>query len=491
MLITDLSKTKREALARKLKKLIEPEGADSKKLIKETQIRKFLETSEDHIEMKGISEVLSILNENYSEITVARLRSKIQKSVLWDASMCNLPLEELNYLLFKNDKNNLITLNSYKEFLKLASSTDAPNFITAQVSSIDIIHDSDSEFCTIVDLDSDENYVDDEILDFCEKNNYSLYTYDYCMGLRAKCRNISNITIFNKLNANLMEKYTPYKNGKNILLDADLLKNCSLQDILYTAQLIKANKFILTIEFVEQLEALKENTEHSSNIKEIVRFFLYDFYDENYSLYLPSCSFTNLQNFLEENNAMILSSDMNKCINYKIHFIPYRFVCNKERLLSIENKKALLAQSKSTEIRIDTSEDLNISNTVVSPANLNNATHVSATINYSKIPHYKPKANLVNIRELGVHEKIWVLDRNQKPRKANSKGEIKALVGYIVIHGKKISDTSYSLTAYRIVVNNGYFRTGVVLNSFEFEKDNLTMVNKEYLHYATAMKMLT
>ena len=230
MLITELNLTQKRALAKDIRCCIEPDKAKTTRILKETELRRFL-SKEKSISFLGIAEVISILKSNYSEKTIKRLLSKIQPSIVWDTCLCKLPVQEIENLLYHSGKNIIITTAVLDEILKLAQTSSASrDYLSAHRLLYKIFEDTTSEFCSIVDVPRTP-YVDNQLLPFCQKNNYELYTYDYVMGLRARSRKIK-VKIYIDPNSTLKASYTPNPLGKNILLSNDLLDKVSFSDIL-------------------------------------------------------------------------------------------------------------------------------------------------------------------------------------------------------------------------------------------------------------------
>lgn len=309
MFITDLTLAQKNTLAQELRTLIKNET-----IISENKLRRFLQLQKN-ISFLGISEIKDLLRNHYNNSTTNKLMSKIKKSVVWDTSICKMPLRTLESLFYTT--NPIITTLTYNELLQLSSSNKDDSETSRKIIQ-NIINDKDSLYSTVVNIPKQNyvDYVDDQLLEFCLTNGYSLYTADQVMGLRARVRNI-NVSIFHKLEE--LNIYIPNKHGKNILLDVDLLhSSVSLKDIIHTAELIGANKFILTYEFADALESFK------TEFRNLIHFFVLDESDE-YSIYTNSCDTNKI---ITQYNAIIFSGNLNHCINYKINGYPYRFISN-------------------------------------------------------------------------------------------------------------------------------------------------------------------
>lgn len=276
MLITDLSTTKKKALAKDIKELIEPDKAQTVRLLKETELRKFLKSRGF---IANLSDIVDLLNSCYCEKTVNRLISKIQQSVVWDTSISRLTIQKLGELLYRNPRMNIFITPVLEELKKKISEDDVANSTKFKYLYYSILTDTNSEFSTIVNYQSTSKYTDDTILHFAKENMYMIYTCDHTLGLRAKSRQIP-VSIFNKLSDANIPQYTPVKNGKNLVLAPDLLNNVSLNEIIKIAHVIHANKFVLPVNFIEELERTKNNP----STREFINFFVKD-ENEDYTIF--------------------------------------------------------------------------------------------------------------------------------------------------------------------------------------------------------------
>ena len=274
MLITELNFTHKKALAKEIRCFVEPDKAQTTRIIREAELRKFFAQKE--LTMHGISDVEIILKSNYNEKTISRILSKIQKPIVLDTCLCNLNEAKMEELILNSDCGFIITTKVYKEIIKLSSSGDPTinsSVQTAQKLLNLILEDSESNYCSIVDipLKDIDGYVDNQLLAFCKKNDYTLYTYDYTCGLRAKARGI-NVQIFTAFNKATKRKYVPDPTGKNIILSKDILRRMRANNIIEIATELGANKFILTKEFVDYIEELKDDC----LISDWIQFFVAD-----------------------------------------------------------------------------------------------------------------------------------------------------------------------------------------------------------------------
>ena len=156
MLITDLSVDKQKALAKEIKSLIEPEKAQTVRLIKETELRQFLSKKGLTANMR---DVIQLLQTYYAqEPTVKRLLSKIQQSVVWDTSLVGLTIQKLGELFYCNPRTNIFLTSVLDELKKKMNEPDIKNSNKFRYLYLSIINDSNSEFSTIVNYESEEKY---------------------------------------------------------------------------------------------------------------------------------------------------------------------------------------------------------------------------------------------------------------------------------------------------------------------------------------------
>ena len=515
MLITELANTNQKALARELRKIVESNKAQSKQVLKETEIRKLL--CKKGLTYYGISDIIAILKTNYSDATVTRLLSKIQRPVVWDTCICNISSQELTNMFYNEDIDSIITTAVYDELLKLSISSEknksgidnAFNLVSV------ILDDIDSKFCTIVDLPKDtctNHYVDNQLLWYCSENNYELYTHDYVLGLRARAKNI-NVKIFTSFNEEKILKYSPNSSGKNIILNIDLLNIVSLPDIVKAAEKIGANKFILTHEFVEALEDTKTKNQNSY----LIHFLVLDS-DYTYSFFLSEDETSDVSELAEKYNAVVFSSDIKQCLEYRMNYIPYKFVTPsdtiafKNRIASalalspyytsdlvyednLDEDKDDVPENDCTEMTV--SDDVSLAPMVISTENESNDTNLSIVseqpqkISSTLIPHYKPKNHQIPVKNLSLHEKIWVLDENGNELTAEFKNGYDAFPGYTVIHVFNTLNDSFKLNVYKIM-NSNVENYSSKLISLTFTRENLdNVVSAEYKSFARRAVLLT
>lgn len=493
MLITGLNITHKRALAKEIRNFVEPDKAQTTRILKENELRKFL-TSKGFT-MYGISDVEVVLRTNYSAKTTSRILSKIQKSVVLDTCLCNLSIEEIKELILNSEYNFIITTDVYREIIKLTTLEDDTHtnksIQTAQEILGLILGDSESDYCTIIDIPS-KKYVDNQLLAYCKENDYILYTHDYVLGLRAKCRNIK-VKIFIDFDSSEVCKYQPNPAGKNIILGKDVINCTNLSNILTAATEMKANKFILTHAFVEHLELMKDKFP----IGDWVRFFVADGSDD-YLLFPQYNTKNNFKDFATDNNAIIFSTDLIHCMNYKMNFIPYKFVdfSSKKKLVnnakfnvSKDNSHSISAHTPSpTAKKQDTEKiDSNISVCEVKHSDSKNEPTATKTIEPVKdtaiVPHYKPKDRSLSLTDLNNNEVIFVIDQFGEEVTPNFKNGFHLYPGYRVVYiWKNASKNNLKVTVYNIL-NSHTFRYSSVLFASYFEKNDLSGIPLEYRPY--------
>lgn len=501
MLIIELALSKKQALARELRKLIEPEKAQSKRTLRETEIRKYL--CKKGLSYYGLSDIISVLKTNYSDLTVSRLISKIQKPVVWDTCICNLPTQELVDLLYNTNIDCIITTSVYEELLKLSlSSSKTKSGVYNALDLIEnILDDTDSRFCTIVDLPRDtcvNNYVDNQLLWYCENNNYMLYTHDYVLGLRAKSKGI-DVSIFTSFDRSTLPEYTPNPDGKNIILNSDLLNIVSVSEIVETAKEIGANKFILTNEFIENLE---DGTKIKILNSELIHFLVMDD-DNSYCIYLSSEETSDASELSDRYNAVVFSSSITQCIEYKMNYIPYQMIKKTSDIKFFKNRvhAALTVSPYYTsnfeyednlddDIRID-SETEKVSEVNVAPNLCNEKKKAIGKNSKLIIPCYRPKSHQISVKNIPMNQKIWVLDASCNELTADFKNGFTISIGYKVIHITNNLNNTFKLTVYEILnLNpNDYCKK---IASVAFDKNNYSeVVQPEYQTFVRRAIALT
>lgn len=494
MLITELNFTHKKALAKEIRCFVEPDKAQTTRIIREAELRKFFAQKE--LTMHGISDVEIILKSNYNEKTISRILSKIQKPIVLDTCLCNLNEAKMEELILNSDCGFIITTKVYKEIIKLSSGDPTINSSvqTAQKLLNLILEDSESNYCSIVDipLNDSDGYVDNQLLAFCKKNDYTLYTYDYTCGLRAKARGI-NVQIFTAFNKATKRKYVPDPTGKNIILSKDILRRMRANNIIEIATELGANKFILTKEFVDYIEELKDDC----LISDWIQFFVAD-ENNDYLIFTQSYSENSLLNFANNNNAIFLSADLYNCMNYKMNFVPYIFIDNssKKKLVSNNRFNAIRIKKttdKSTELtsndslsheKIETNKDNNESSKEI--AATAKSTTTKLLTNTAIIPHYKPRGHVLSLANLHTNEDMFVIDQFGEVVNPNIKKEIILQPKYRVVYFLK-SETrgskSLKLTVFN-VLNSNTSKYGSAIFATYFDKNDLSEIPLEYHSFA-------
>lgn len=496
MLINELANSNKKVLAKELRKLIEPDKAKSSEVLKESEIRKYL--CKNHLTYYGISDIVSVLKTNYSDKTILRLLSKIKKPVVWDTCICNISSQELKNMLYNSDVENIITTAVYDELLKLAISSDSKKagIYNAYNLVSSILDDVDSNFCTIVDLPKDtcvNNYVDNQLLWYCSENNYELYTHDYVLGLRAKSKDIA-VTVFTSFDESEIVKYSPNPSGKNVILNIDLINLASIEEIVQAAESIGANQFILTHEFVEALENINIKTQNSH----LIHFFVLDT-DNTYSFYLPESETSDVSILADKYNAIVFSSDIRQCLEYKMDCIPYKLLrpsnkhVFKNRIFSALTLSPYYTSDFIYEDNLDENTvEIETIKTVETNENVElDSVNISEKASPILIPHYKPKKHQILVKNLSLNEKIWVLDKLGQELTPDFKNGYIVFPGYTVIHVLNILNDTFKLNVYKIVNSNTQNYSSKIV-SISFTKENFNeVVSNEYKSFARRTIMLS
>ena len=491
MLITDLSVDKQKALAKEIKSLIEPEKAQTVRLIKETELRQFLSKKGLTANMR---DVIQLLQTYYAqEPTVKRLLSKIQQSVVWDTSLVGLTIQKLGELFYCNPRTNIFLTSVLDELKKKMNEPDIKNSNKFRYLYLSIINDSNSEFSTIVNYESEEKYTDTQILNYAYENKYRIYTYDYTMGLRAKSRQIP-VSIFNRITEEKVPNYYPVSGGKNIILTPELLENLSVEEIIKTAHILHASKFVLTSEFIEKLETLKQRL----SIREYINFLVFDD-EEKYTTYAEGSDYETL---CKKHNAFVLINSDTTAITLKQNQIPYHIILKSDDLEFMKKMNTQITLPRSTEQASNYSLITNTPSSevpnLVSAAEHETTPALISSTDTCKIPNYHPYYDSITYPKSAL-EKIWVLDETLNEVKVSEDEKhnhkyFKAFPGYFVIHGINNLDGTYSITVYKIIVKGSY-KTGQIMQKFTFEKDSTLKkasdVPKDYRHYASVLILST
>lgn len=476
MLITELSTTQGQALSKEIRRFVEHDKTQRDKIVNEAELRKFL--VQKSIKMQGISDVKKILASHYCRKTTSRILSRIQESVVLDTCICNLSMSQIEDIVSNQNYNFIITTDVFKEIVKLSKCSDSEvhNVKTAQELLNFILSDTESAHFTIVDVPTQE-YTDNQLISYCVANDYLLYTCDYTLGLRARVRNI-NTKIFLNFNTSEIKQYVPNPSGKNIILCKDIVFDFSLNNIIAIATEMGANKFILTDMLIEELEKNRKSTANYINterLNEWIRFFVADNSDDY--LILSECDTEEpFKNFVIENDAVIFSSNLTTCMQYKMGFIPYRYISHTSQdkfsntLADISNAKkeeALASQSNNTELIKSIPFDINNTNTI--------------------IPYYKPKDCILSLANKHDNEEIFVIDQFGTEVPPSNKKEIILLPKYRVVYFYKLakkSDKPIKITVFELINTNSSKYSHVIYSAYFSNKDEcLTEFPKEYASY--------
>ena len=462
MFIADLNFTAKKGLAKELRRFIEPSGAKGTKTVKENDLRKWL-LAEHDISMYGISEILNVLSSHYTPPVTERLFSKIQKSVVWDTSVCKIPYNELKARFYDDSTNILILSSVYDELLKLTQNKTSNDTDTASQLLLDIVNDSSSEHCTVIDIPKNFSYTDDQLIDFCEQNDYELCTHDYVLGLKAKGKGIKPDILTNIEGQEF--PYCPCNLGNNILLTKSIIGNIDLKQLLTYASDSKCNKIIITYDFVESLDNHKGESLQAKNIRDFIRFFVKDT-NSSYSTVLDA-NIVDEASAIElaiKHDAVIVSSSLKECSIFKSHFVPYKYI------------PSIYSSSDTSSDFLEKSEEKrsNIVQIVTTPAE----TSLNAII-----PYYSPAKHVLPLASVPVTHKVWVLDENQKMLAPGAKNAYDLKPGYTVVYGfSRTADVHY-LQVFKVknLKKIGY---ASMEYSTTFNEQSITSIPNEYMVYA-------
>lgn len=473
MLITELSTTQWQALSKEIRRFVENDKTHSDKIVKEAELRKFL--VQKNMNMLGISDVEKVLSSHYNSKTTSRILSKLQKSVVLDTCICNLSISEIEKLVLEQDFNFIITTAIFREIVRLSKYSDeeVDNVQTARKLLDLILSDSESTHFTVVDVPT-QDYTDNQLISYCKENDYLLYTCDYILGLRARVRNI-NTKIFLNFDTSEIKQYVPNPAGKNIILCKDIICDIPLNNVIAIATEMGLNKFILTDTLIEDLEKLKKsvpNNFNSDRFNEWIHFFVVD--DSNNYLILSECETKEpFKKFVEENNAIIFSHHFTTCMQYKMDFIPYKFI-NRPSQLKFSNT---LTDKLNDAIATKQANVENVKNIVV---DINNTNAI--------IPYYKAKDNILSLSNVRENEQIFVIDQFGSQVKPNNKNEIALMPKYRVVYFNKLSkktERPLKITVFNLINSEPTKYSNVIYSAyFRPKEDCLTELPKEYALYA-------
>ena len=469
MFIADLNFTAKKGLAKELRRFIEPSGAKGTKTVKENDLRKWL-LAEHDISMYGISEILNVLNSHYTPPVTERLFSKIQKSVVWDTSVCKIPYNELKARFYDDSTNILILSSVYDELLKLTQNKTSNDTDTASQLLLDIVNDSSSEHCTVIDIPKNFSYTDDQLIDFCEQNDYELCTHDYVLGLKAKGKGIKPDILTNIEGQEF--PYCPCNLGNNILLTKSVLGNIDLKQLLTYASDSKCNKIIITYDFVESLDNHKGESLQAKNIRDFIRFFVKDT-NSSYSTVLDA-NIVDEASAIEmalKHDAVIVSSNLKECSIFKSHFVPYKYIPS---IYSYDNSDTSCSDS------FDKSEEKR-NNIVQIVTTIENKPQTNAII-----PYYSPAKHVLPLATVPETHKFWVLDENNKIVTPGAKNMYDLAPGYTVVHGFSGTADVHYLQVFEVenLKKTGY---ASMKYSKSFNWQTITSIPDEYRGYANQL----
>lgn len=494
MTIADLTLGEEKLLARKIRELVEPNGAATDRMTKEIELRRLI-LSEENIIVNGMAEICEILKSRYSDKTISRLISKIQKTVVLDCSICNLPTNDLMELIFNGTQNNLITSLTFDELLNLSkkpgkSKVDIDSTFNAHLLYMKILEDSTSENFTCVNIPK-KTYVDTQLIEYCTENKYSLYTYDMLMGLRAKSHHI-DVTIFNKIPQEKILHYEPSfdKDSKNIILDTDLLKTVTLKDVILAAKSINGAKFILTSDFVSSLEPLKE----TPSVKDFILFLANDISNESYSIYLnPKESSASIAEIAKKHNAIFFTSDINKCFSFRSKlFEHFKLVSTSETMFFLENASFHTSSTHASKKGKSIEKQLtNLNNKpkdcddLIEPTihqkgftkQINEETNCFASIPYCS------EDNCISKFDIPHSEKVWILDNTGSEISLKKKKNVKLDSGYTIIHGINKNTDFYEISVYNFIKQKNR-DISILMFSTEFVKGTADCILPAYKIFA-------
>lgn len=529
-------------IAKDIKKFLEPEGASSSTTSRtESEVKRFIEANHK-ISIYEIGSIKDILEAHYSERTVRRLLSKVKRCVVWDASICNVGTQKLLQLFYENEGvENLITSLTFNELLNLVKA-NTDNSRNAKILVNCLLNDASSNYCRTVNLVQNNSYVDTQLIEFCEQNLYSLYTYDKCMALRAKAHRVN----VQYLNPEVKQfSYTPNEYGKDILLDESVLYR-SLEQIVTHAQNLGARKFLITKSFVDALESNKELT----YTQHFIHFLLADLNDGNYSTYISEhksqvvsdnekgLDLQNTEKIANKYQAIIFTANYNRAFRYKCNntsffYIPSWSDLNTLKSLPISSfltSNACLDQKLCEEQTLhEYTDEINCSTSLCEDCDavLNQSSNptqsddlltddVSLESNYEsaedseysetpetnrfvriissdnsnvlcKLPLFNNKKRIFDGRK-NLNEMIWALDANMAEINLRKYGKVGN--GITIVHCINGLDGMYYINVYYTVNMNNKL-CGNLIFSYSYKKEDIPNIPKEYKTFAERIMLMT
>ncbi len=534
-MFANLCEAKVRQLAKNIRKLLEPNGAKSFTTTSESEVRKLI-YKYCNTQINGMSDILSILRTNYQERTIARLKSKIKKGVVWDTSICDIPTKQLLDVFYNNkDYVNIITSLTFHELLKLAKK----GLSNAKILINCILTDTDSKYCVTVPMAKTYSYVDTQLIEYCVQNGYALYTRDKRLMLRARSHQIPTFS-FSKFTSPY--RYSANESGKNIILDESVFER-SFENIIKDATVMGCGKFLITGDFVEYLE----NKEDCENIKKFIYFLLAD-ENGDYSSYLPNCEIYDLKHSDEtphtpndlielahKYNAIIFTADVERAFNLKSSFDTcFWYVSSHTDRKHIEQFSKILPDfsgldilSKSFELKDYLDMDPSSVTTSTSDMTTDSDSEIesysgkSSESDYSHITPLSTEDLEVKINEVNrfvsvvnstvddgiickiprfdvekqcmfkkqpLHARIWVMDEEKNPLDLKETFIMK--VNFTVINCINGLDGKYYINVYNTVLMDGNLY-GKLIFSQVFKKNEVNDVPLEYRNYAETVVIVT
>lgn len=493
--LESLSQEETKALAKELKNLIDSSTTNSStnrttdSAISEREFLNLFATRD--IAYEGISCVYKLLSSSYAVSTCNNLNKKIPKnSVVCDTSISNLSVQKIYEILNQSSEYLLfptVVMAEIQKTLKKLNPSDK-NYNSFCYLLDTIINDFESNRIGIIQIPNVSSYTDDSILSFCKENNYRLFTYDYLLGLRARCQKV-NVTIFNQLLDEKIKEYEKRPNGFNVILSEDLLESSCLSDVIKTLNTLCVNKIIVTSKFIDHAEKLNHSysCDDKSRLREFINFLVYD-EDENYCVFtdlsFDESSDDSLRHFCNEHKAVVLTADYLNGIQLKQQHINYRIVYSARDAETLKSIREKIVESNITEVYDGTS------GTDVEIQNNTDSTRVQNEY-LDKLPFFNIKMDGINFNNTILDQYVVVLDSHgnqvQPSKKTNYKSFYNFVPGSYLLHfSYTLIDNvyHYTMTHYKMMTAS-YFKGGQVIRKVSFvESEVKDKIPNEYQHYA-------
>lgn len=389
--------------------------------------------------------------------------------VVWDTSLCNLEYSEIKSLLEDTTKINLFTSITFDELEKLSEKNyhDADAWTAKAVKNANlliyyILKDSNSTYSNIVVLKKN-GYVDSTLLSLCIKNKYELYTYDYSFGLRAKSCNVK-VTIFNNISiAKNTSKYSPDPTGQSIILSTDIIdnENCTIEDIITTANSINGGKFIITPDFAVNLD--KHKHKHFDRIRKIINFFVADV-ENKYSLFISDADAKlSIGELSKKYQSKIFTSDFHTALDFKACSYEYEVLFNSKYFRKIK----------------EITEEFHKTN--------NSSANTTVKEKYSTLPFYSVQHGGIKLKNLKTYGNVLVLDSEKKPKVIPENAD------YFKIHSNEtvifltFKNELFKIEAYIIQNCQNNSNNSILQYSNVFSIDEINTLPVEYIKYVIEM----